>query len=103
VLTPGWLRSVGSALSWAVKAQPRKRRQDPREGFASGGPITGPSLSGWTDNRGDQARAFRHWVYVAVDLIATRLAAQFPNVGHVARLAADPAKRARPGTTGGRP
>lgn len=80
---PGWLRSVGSGLAWTVKAKPRKHRLDPRAGFASGAPIVGPSLSGWTDNRGDQARAFRHWVYVAIDLIASRVASQFPNIGHV--------------------
>lgn len=84
-----WLRGLGTSLF--AKARQGRRKLDPWLGFASGGPIVGPSLNGWTDNRGDQARAFRHWVYVAVDLIAQRIASQFPNVGHV-RQPGDAAK-----------
>ena len=52
-----------------------------------------PLAGGWTDNRFEQVRHFRHWVYVAVDRVASKVAQAMPNVS-VARDAADPAAAA---------
>lgn len=37
----------------------------------------------WTDSRIELVRHFRHWVYIAIDRIATKVATQVPNVTHV--------------------
>jgi len=37
----------------------------------------------WTDSRIELVRHFRHWVYIAVDRIATKVATQVPNVTFV--------------------
>lgn len=55
---------------------------DPREltSLLTYGPHHVPYASGWTANRVEQARSFRHWVYVAVHRIASEVAAKTPNV-----------------------
>jgi HK97 family phage portal protein len=42
-----------------------------------------PYVAAWTDSRVEQVRAFKHWVYVGIDRVATRVAKQLPNVSWV--------------------
>jgi HK97 family phage portal protein len=44
------------------------------------GPQHVPYSAGWTGNRIEQIRVFRHWVYVAVHRIAMEVASKTPNV-----------------------
>ncbi len=82
-----WIRSsLGSSGPSARK----KPKDDPRRGFTHGAPVAGPNLNAWTDSRLDQVKSFKHWVYVAVDLIANRIASQFPNVGYIQKKDPNP-------------
>jgi len=56
-------------------------RRDLGDVFTPGG---GPShvTNAWTDYRVEQVRQFRHWVYIAIDRIACKVAQQQPNVGY---------------------
>lgn len=47
------------------------------------GPAHLPYTSAWTDSRIEQVRAFKHWVYIAVHTIASKIAATIPNVTYV--------------------
>lgn len=42
-----------------------------------------PWTNAWTDNRIEQVRAFKLWTYVAINVIAKRVASQVPNVSWV--------------------
>lgn len=70
-------------LRWVRRAlsKPAKAEQAARRSFVGGMTQSGAALNGWTDSRIDQVRAYRHWTYVAVSLIADRVAMQAPNVG----------------------
>lgn len=47
------------------------------------GPGYLPLSYAWTDSRIEQVRHFKHWVYVAVDTIATAIASSAPNVSYI--------------------
>jgi len=47
------------------------------------GPQYGPYSGGWTRNRLEQVQVFKHWVFVAIDRIASKLASRIPNVSLV--------------------
>lgn len=63
---------------------------DPRDLSAvlAYGPSYLPYTAAWTDSRTEQVRAFRRWIYVAIDKIASSMAAQHPNISYL--LAGDP-------------
>lgn len=42
-----------------------------------------PYTTAWTDNRIEQVRHFRHWIYVCVNKIARKVSSQYPNVSWV--------------------
>ncbi len=44
------------------------------------GPTHVPYSAGWSGNRIEQIRVFRHWVYVAIHRIATEIGSKVPNV-----------------------
>lgn len=50
----------------------------------------GPFSHSWSDNRYEMVRHFRHWVYVAIDRIATTCAMHQPNVSLVRDLNSQP-------------
>lgn len=64
------------------------------------GPAQLPYTAGWTDSRIEQVRAFKHWVYIAIDTIAKTIASTIPNVTYVTVNGDDnalsPAKRFDP-------
>jgi HK97 family phage portal protein len=47
--------------------------------LTAAGPI-GSLYGAWTDNRSEQVRHYKHWVYIAVDRIASKIAESRPNV-----------------------
>lgn len=47
------------------------------------GPGTGFLYNYWTQNRLEQVRHYKHWVFVGIDKIATKVATQMPNVSVV--------------------
>jgi HK97 family phage portal protein len=49
-------------------------------------------MTGWSENRSDQARAFRHWTFVAISRIADRVACQAVNVARVQAAPQGPPK-----------
>lgn len=51
--------------------------------FLMQGSAIGLYNNSWTDSRYEQVRHFRHWVYIAVDRIATEIAMHSPNVSLV--------------------
>lgn len=51
------------------------------------GPSFLPYTTAWTDNRVEQVRHFRHWVYVAIDRIACKISDSPPNVSRVSARA----------------
>ncbi|HEX2973042.1 MAG TPA: phage portal protein [Tepidisphaeraceae bacterium] len=58
---------------------------DPRDLLAllQYGPSYTPYTMAWTDNRIEQVRHFKHWVYVCVSKIARKIASQMPNITYV--------------------
>jgi HK97 family phage portal protein len=56
--------------------------RDPRDlsALLQYGPSYTPYTQAWTDNRIEQVRNYKHWVYVCVSKIARKIAAQVPNV-----------------------
>lgn len=62
--------------------------------FLGTGSAIGPWFYSWTDSRYEMVRHFKHWVYIAVDRIATSIAMHPPNISYV-RDFVDPAKRDR--------
>lgn len=58
---------------------------DPRDlsALLSYGPSHLPYSSAWTDNRIEQVRAYKHWVYIAIHTIASKIASTLPNVTFV--------------------
>ena len=47
------------------------------------GPAYLPYTAAWTDNRIEQVHAFKRWVFVAADLIATHIANKRPNISRL--------------------
>ena len=47
------------------------------------GPSFIPYLSAWTDNRIEQVRNFKHWIYIGIDRIINTVAAHMPNISWV--------------------
>lgn len=58
---------------------------DPRDlsALLSYGPTHLPYTAAWTDSRIEQVRAFKHWVYIAINVIASKIASSLPNVTYV--------------------
>jgi len=46
-------------------------------------PTTTPFVNYWRDNRHEQVNTFKHWVYIAIDRIASKIATQIPNVSYL--------------------
>lgn len=67
------------------KPKPQQSITDPRDlgSVFAYGPSFVPGVNAWTDNRSEQVRAYKHWVYVAVSTIADAVADQLPNVSFI--------------------
>lgn len=93
------LTDVASALAGVLKAarKPSKDPRSPRAIWAPDGivntPQAGYGTRYWTDDRGRLIRAYRQWVYVAVNRVANAVAMQFPHVGKVTEKNPNPKKR----------
>lgn len=77
--------SLTHFADWLYKAVPNMLK--PRWGarralahFVGNGASVGQFTNQWTESRYHQVRHFRHWVYIAVDRIATEVAMHMPNV-----------------------
>ena len=68
-----WLKSVPALL------RPRWGGRRAIDAFQNAG-AAGHWANTWTDSRYEQVRHFKHWVYVAVDRVATAVAMSSPNV-----------------------
>ncbi len=86
-----------SASTPGTKDAPRpatgqKKPKHPRDlsSLLSYGPTYIPVTTAWTDNRIEQVRAFKNWVYVAVNKIAETISAHPPNVSYVRGHGAQP-------------
>ncbi len=53
--------------------------------FLMQGSSVGMQTSVWTDSRYEMVRQFKHWVYVAIDRIATEVAMHQPNISIIRR------------------
>lgn len=87
-----WIaNAAGSALERIGTRSGRKKRE--LSSFIAPGPGSGLFAGAWTDSRLEQVRHFRHWVFVAVERLADRVASQAVNVGRLIHSEAEPAKR----------
>lgn len=83
VLSADWTeKSVKETYQKGVNG---KLGDDPRDlsALLSYGPSFIPYTAAWTTNRIAAVRSFKHWVYVCVDLIASKVASQYPNVSWI--------------------
>lgn len=60
--------------------QPRWGGRRAIQHFLGGGNSVGQWTNQWTESRYQQVRHFKHWVYIAVDRVATEVAMHMPNV-----------------------
>lgn len=75
------------AASWFAKTffRPRWGARRALGAFLNQGTSWGQFSNSWTDNRYEQVKHFKNWVYVAVDRIATEIAMHTPNVSLMAQ------------------
>lgn len=57
-------------------------RRDLSALLGSGASYT-PYITSWSDNRTIQVRNFKHWIYICVDLYASKIASKLPNVSYL--------------------
>lgn len=74
-----WLSENLSSMGEVLKGS----KKDPRRSFVTNFSNSNPSMNAWTDSRIDQVRAFRHWTYVAISIIADRISCYRPNIGEL--------------------
>ncbi len=79
----GLLQKVGAFLRDApAMLRPRFGGRRALGQFMSSGSSYGPWLHAWTDSRYEMVRHYKHWVYIAIDKIATSIAMHPPNISY---------------------
>jgi HK97 family phage portal protein len=73
-----WLKNTFNAVGKMFRSRWSQRRA--LSSFLTQGTGPGAMATIWTDSRYEQVRAFKHWVYIAIDRIATEVAMHQPNV-----------------------
>ncbi len=72
------------------KSRPRKKNKKNNNrdlaALLTHGASLWPYTGAWTDSRIEQVRHMKHWVYVAIDRIATKIAQHPPNVSYCRNL-----------------
>lgn len=64
---------------------PMAKPADPRDlsALLAYGPSYLPFTAAWTDSRTQQVQAFKHWVFVAINKIATKVCSKHPNISYL--------------------
>lgn len=75
-----FLTRAGAAIGGGI-AEGRRRSRGVREWSSALGAYGLGAWSGWTDNRHEQIRHYRGWVYIAISAVARKLADRPPQCG----------------------
>lgn len=72
-------------VSWITKKFTRSDSKEARQlsAMLTQGTGLGVLTGAWTDGRIEQSRHFKHWIYIAINRIADKIACQFPNIGNL--------------------